>query len=185
MMPKAVPAAPLGLWAKQCYADADVEAAAAIVAPTNIATRKRLMICPPIFMHARSRPAARLDAGKPIIEQNTSPLLLGNNVWARQRRKYYSRRFFVRHPFPDPDNCDHRSEARAKAWLGKHCGKRTPSAVLAPGVPELSLILGSRPYGGVSGDGVPYSQRTNGSNTSVGGWGCRTLRLTYKVRTGA
>jgi hypothetical protein len=26
--------------------------------------------------------------------------------------------------------------------------------------------------------GVPYSQRTNGSNTSVGGWGCRTIRLT-------
>ena len=40
----------------------------------------------------------------------------------------------------------------------------------------LSPILGSRPYGGVSG--VPYSQRTNGSNTSVGGWGCRTVRLT-------
>ena len=28
----------------------------------------------------------------------------------------------------------------------------------------------------MSGDGVPYSQRTNGSNTSVGGWGCRTVR---------
>ena len=63
--------------------------------------------------------------------------------------------------------------------------QENPSAVLAPGVPELSLILGSRPYGGVSGDGVPYSQRTNGSNTSVGGWGCRTLRLTYEARTGA
>jgi hypothetical protein len=44
MTPKAVPAAPLGLLAKQCHADADVEAAAAIVAPTNIAMRKRLMI---------------------------------------------------------------------------------------------------------------------------------------------
>jgi hypothetical protein len=42
--PKAVPAAPLGLLAIQCHADADVEAAAAIVAPTNIAMRKRLMI---------------------------------------------------------------------------------------------------------------------------------------------
>jgi len=37
--PKAVPAAPLGLLAIQCHADADVEAAAAIVAPTNIAMR--------------------------------------------------------------------------------------------------------------------------------------------------
>jgi hypothetical protein len=44
MTPKAVPAAPLGLLAKQCHADADVEAAAAIVAPTNISMRKRLMI---------------------------------------------------------------------------------------------------------------------------------------------
>ena len=41
MTPKAVPAAPLGLLARQCHADADVEAAAAIVAPTNTAMRKR------------------------------------------------------------------------------------------------------------------------------------------------
>jgi hypothetical protein len=47
MMPKAVPAAPLGLRARQCHADADVEAAAAIVAPINIAMRKRLMIALP------------------------------------------------------------------------------------------------------------------------------------------
>ena len=53
MMPKAVPAAPLGLWAKQCYADADVEAAAAIVAPTNNATRKRPMIALPLFYELR------------------------------------------------------------------------------------------------------------------------------------
>jgi hypothetical protein len=38
MTPKAVPVAPLGLLARQCHADADVEAAA-IVAPTNIAVR--------------------------------------------------------------------------------------------------------------------------------------------------
>ena len=31
---------------------------------------------------------------------------------------------------------------------------------------------------GCRGDGVPYSQLTNGSNISVGGWGCRTVRLT-------
>jgi hypothetical protein len=51
MTPKAVPDAPLGLLAKQCHADADVEAAAAIVAPTNIAARKRLMIGLSNFMH--------------------------------------------------------------------------------------------------------------------------------------
>ena len=51
MTPKAVPVAPLGLRARQCQADADVEAAAAIVAPTNIAMRKRLMIAlPELFM---------------------------------------------------------------------------------------------------------------------------------------
>jgi hypothetical protein len=49
--PKAVPAAPLGLLARQCHADADVDTAAAIVAPTNIATRKRLMITSLMFMH--------------------------------------------------------------------------------------------------------------------------------------
>jgi hypothetical protein len=44
MTPKAVPDAPLGARARQWYAYADVDTAAAIVAPTNIATRKRLMI---------------------------------------------------------------------------------------------------------------------------------------------
>jgi hypothetical protein len=44
MTPKAVPVAPLGLWARQCHAEADVEAAAAIIAPANIATKRRLMI---------------------------------------------------------------------------------------------------------------------------------------------
>jgi hypothetical protein len=44
MMPKAVALAPLGLRARQCHADADVDAAAAIVAPINIAMRKRLTI---------------------------------------------------------------------------------------------------------------------------------------------
>jgi hypothetical protein len=47
MMPKAVPDAPLGARARQCHADADVEAAAAIIAPTNIAIRNRLIDCPP------------------------------------------------------------------------------------------------------------------------------------------
>ena len=48
--PKAVPDAPLGARAKQCHADADVEAAAAIITPTNVAMRKRLMIAIPDFM---------------------------------------------------------------------------------------------------------------------------------------
>jgi hypothetical protein len=56
---------------------------------------------------------------------------------------------------------------------------------LSPGAPELSLILGSGPYGGVSGDGVPCSQRTNSSNISVGGWGCYPVRLTATFRAGA
>jgi hypothetical protein len=46
MTPKAVADTPLGLRARQWYADADVETAAASAAPTNIATRKRLMIAP-------------------------------------------------------------------------------------------------------------------------------------------
>jgi hypothetical protein len=43
MMPKAVPVAPLGLWARQCHADADVETAPAIAAPANKAMKKRLI----------------------------------------------------------------------------------------------------------------------------------------------
>jgi hypothetical protein len=46
MMPKAVPAAPFGLLARQCHADADVEAAAAIADPIMTATKNRLMIKP-------------------------------------------------------------------------------------------------------------------------------------------
>ena len=48
------------------------------------------------------------------------------------------------------------------------------------GVPELSLSLGSRPYGGVSGDGVLYSQPQNGSNHLCRGMGCHMVRLTRK-----
>jgi hypothetical protein len=51
MTPKAMPDAPLELLARQCHADADVEAAVAIVAPINIAMRKRFMIALPEFMH--------------------------------------------------------------------------------------------------------------------------------------
>ena len=55
MTPKAVPVAPLGLWARQCHAEADVEAAAAIIAPKNIATTKRLMIALPDVYARNSR----------------------------------------------------------------------------------------------------------------------------------
>jgi hypothetical protein len=47
MTPKAVAEAPFGLRARQCHADADVDTAAAIVAPTNITMRKRLTITLP------------------------------------------------------------------------------------------------------------------------------------------
>ena len=57
--PKAVPAAPLGLLARQCHADADVEAAAAIADPIMTATKNRLMIKPSLpvafSVTARSR----------------------------------------------------------------------------------------------------------------------------------
>jgi hypothetical protein len=53
--PKAVPAAPFGLVARQCHAEADVETAAAIVAPTNVATKIRVMIAFPAFHPAKSK----------------------------------------------------------------------------------------------------------------------------------
>jgi hypothetical protein len=55
MTPKAVPAAPLGLLARQCHADADVETAVAIATPTNAATKKRLMIALPDVYARKSR----------------------------------------------------------------------------------------------------------------------------------
>ena len=55
MTPKAVPDAPLGALARQWYADADVETAVAIVAPTNIAMRNRLMIALPDVYARNSR----------------------------------------------------------------------------------------------------------------------------------
>jgi hypothetical protein len=55
MTPKAVPAAPFGLVARQCHAEADVETAAAIVAPINIAMRKRFMIALPDVYARNSR----------------------------------------------------------------------------------------------------------------------------------
>ena len=51
MTPKAVPAAPFGLRARQCHADADVEAAATIADPIMTATKNRLMIALPNFVH--------------------------------------------------------------------------------------------------------------------------------------
>src|SRR6476660_7202860 len=48
--------------------------------------------------------------------------------------------------FPRPHNhCEHASEARARLGQG-NTEAREPRAGFAPGVPELSLILGSRPY---------------------------------------
>jgi hypothetical protein len=47
MRPTAVPDAPLGLLARQCHADADVEAAAAIAEPTRTATKNRRITFPP------------------------------------------------------------------------------------------------------------------------------------------
>jgi hypothetical protein len=44
MTPKAVPDAPLGLLAKQCHADAELETAAVIAAPTNIVMKNRFML---------------------------------------------------------------------------------------------------------------------------------------------
>jgi hypothetical protein len=55
MMPKAVAAAPFGLAARQCHADADVEAAAALAAPMTIAMRKRRMIALPDAYARNSR----------------------------------------------------------------------------------------------------------------------------------
>jgi len=73
-----------------------------------------------------------------------------------------------------PARCDGIAKNHAAGTAQPPCRfvvRQENPGLFSPGVPELSLLLGSRPYGGVSGDGVPYSQRTNGSNIFVGGWG--------------
>jgi hypothetical protein len=75
MTPKAVPAAPFGLLARQCHADADVDAAAAIVAPTNNAMINRLMIALPDIMHEIiTRLTAPLQGNSPVA---------GSHAWHR------------------------------------------------------------------------------------------------------
>ena len=60
------------------------------------------------------------------------------------------RRFFARHPFPDFTviiTGVRRGQGSARETLRR----KNPERGSRPGFPELSLILGSRPYGGVSG----------------------------------
>jgi hypothetical protein len=81
-----------------------------------------------------------------------------------------------------PFATEKRNAAISQNWISRRDGGSNengePRARFSPGVPELSLILGSRqavPRG--VGGGMPYSQPTNGSNISVGGWGaCLTPR---------
>ena len=56
----------------------------------------------------------------------------------------------LRHPFPDPIlviTGVRRGQGSARETLRR----KNPERGSRPGFPELSLILGSRPYGGVSG----------------------------------
>lgn len=80
--------------------------------------------------------------------------------------------------FPRPQtNCEHRSEARTRLAWGNTEAKE-PRALVTPGVPELSIILGSRPCGGVSGDGCHTASTRTAAASLSGGWGCRTVSLT-------
>ncbi len=64
-------------------------------------------------------------------------------------RKCYRRRFLLRHPSPDSIlviTGVRRGQGSARETLRR----KNPERGSRPGFPELSLILGSRPYGGVS-----------------------------------
>jgi hypothetical protein len=78
MTPKAVPAAPFGLLARQCHADADVDAAAAIVAPTNNVMRNRLMIALPDIIHEIITPSYRtpLQGNSPVPDNMLGTVLI-------------------------------------------------------------------------------------------------------------
>jgi len=84
MTPKAVPDAPLGLLARQCHADADVEAAAVIVAPTNIAIRKRLML-PSLFHELRHCPTLSGSPTYGFTSEQDTPLS-GQLMWLSSDR---------------------------------------------------------------------------------------------------
>ena len=86
-------------------------------------------------------------------------------------------------PIPRPERC---VITGVKGWARETRRRENPRARFSPGVPELSLILGSRPYGGVSGGwgairpaherqqhlcrgmGVPYGSPNN-NNARTGG----------------
>ena len=129
------------------------------------------------FRAAAARSSALLSSNitkyEPSVPRDKSPR-------ARPRREYYQRKLFARHPFkisPTQTNCEHRSEARTRLAWGNTEAKE-PRALVTPGVPELSIILGSRPCGGVSGDGCHTASTRTAAASLSGGWGCRTVSLT-------
>jgi hypothetical protein len=63
--------------------------------------------------------------------------------------------------------------------------KRENPGLFSPGVPELSLILGSRQYGGVSGMGCRKASARMAATSLSGDGGCHPVRLTHQPRTGA
>jgi hypothetical protein len=113
--------------------------------------------------------------------QNTSPQSLGINHQGLARGGSTTKGSFLldtRLRFPRPQtNCEHRSEARTRLAWGNTEAKE-PRALVTPGVPELSIILGSRPCGGVSGDGCHTASTRTAAASLSGGWGCRTVSLT-------
>ena len=113
--------------------------------------------------------------------QNTSPQSLGINHQGLARGGSTTKGSFLldtRLRFPRPQtNCEHRSEARTRLAWGNTEAKE-PRALVTPGVPELSLILGSRLCGGVSGDGCHTASTRTAAASLSGGWGCRTVSLT-------
>jgi hypothetical protein len=103
----------------------------------------------------------------------------------RRRQKVVNGRQFVEAAGPEYRGVAGFVRCDPFAIKSRRTTMKRESPGLLPGAPELSLILGSGQYGGVSGDGVPCSQRANSSNITVRGWGCYPVRLTATFGAGA
>jgi hypothetical protein len=92
-------------------------------------------------------------------------------------RKCYRRRFLLRHPSPDSIliiTGVRRGQGSARETLTR----KNPERGSRPGFPELSLILGSRPYGGVSGGWGAVQPAHERQQHLCREMGRRTIRLT-------
>jgi hypothetical protein len=155
MTPKAVPAAPFGLLARQCHADADVDAAAAIVAPTNNAMRSRLMIAPPDVIHEIiiTHLTAPLQGNSPVVGWHhvmICPILCSPLPFQLSARAIALANTRISPPLKG-------RSGRDRSPLLANRDANDPTATSAARRPETEVRRGHFQYAILNSDDVPFS----------------------------